>query len=982
MNQQKLLNYLFTITAGFVAGIIYGTYEPLAPEELPYLVAGTIFVLVAGYTFAQMFDESPEGRKFVYFLLILSIALLLGWGRYSASLGRLEEDHISDFTVDDWSKTSVIEGTVIDQPTVNRNEAELLVEPDKIWPSKDSNEPIEVTGGNITVIVQDSRRDQDFGYEEASSNKIYADRLRIEGALIGLPPKTNPGGGSFARYLSRQGIFGSVWPDKIKRLEKRRGNPLVALALDLQTEMLRVVKKTMPYPQSAFLGGSTLGLRGGLEFTTTPFGEGKNLISHEFKAAGTYHVLAVSGLHVGVIAGALLALFSGLRIPQKIYAPLILFALLIFTIITGARPATIRASIMMGLVVIGMAYLEQGLKDSVLFGLSLAALLILLYRPRLIYQAAFTLSFSAVLCLALLTGPIEEILNKVRDLTFITFWFFFAVSTVLWMTNWNWFFSIHVYLPYFVVWGGIFWLTYRFDRNNRILQGFGFEKIPTAISGFIAAQFAIQLGMMWPLSAYYFMKFPYAGGYANFVAIPLVGVVVPLGLMAELVGLIPSIGSWLALVLNAGNYLAVTAFLWISHVFTVYFPYPAVRKLTLFHLFCLYSALALLAFWKPIYGYFSRTIYWVTDNIFHRLVVRPRRLFQVFLATGAIILFGMSYQYEPSVNSLRVTVLDVGYGSSIAIQTPDRKRILINGGARKWDWHNKNNLPDRYDPGERTIAPFFLNQRIKSLDMIVAQSTEPQYIGGLPYILNQFSVSEVYGPMREDSLKPLSLDNYVNALDNYYYRDNQDASWFKNDYYKNWKRLWTPLKNKDIPYSRPTRGTELYTGNFSSNNERKITLSVLNPDRRANFDSYSSQNRSLVLSLKVEGGPSFLFPGDIRREAQQNMIDYVAPQKLRHDVMMAPSNGMQDNSISDTFVKKVDPDTMVFSTGRPDIKGPLAEDLQDQLKKNWKKAMSLLSSNSVYRTDRDYAVIFKTKGESLSIETYAERWKTEEKSSI
>lgn len=975
MSQGTLLNWLITLTVSFLAGIVFGTYSPLRPGSLFYLFVGCFLLLASGYYIVESLRNRPVLRRTILVSSLILIAFLVGWGRYSYSLGEFRTNHVSDFTVSDWSRTATIVGTVVDQPTVNQVEARVVVKPTKIWPTQDAAEPIRVSGGKIMLRVSRFTSELQLGYARVSDNDIYGDRLKITGTLSELMSQRNPGTFSYKRYLSSKGIHGAVWgPEKLKRIEELSGNPVVAWALDLQTELLRVVKKTMPYPYSAFLGGSTLGLRGGLEFTETPFGTGERLISQEFKAAGTFHVLAVSGLHVGFVAAALLALFTGLRVPPEFYAPVILGSLLIFTIVTGARPATVRAAIMTGLIVIGMAYLKQGLKDSVLFGVMLAALFILLHRPRLIYEASFTLSFSAVFCLAVLTGPIEAILENIRDVTFLVFWGFVALTTAIWIDAWNWFFYPSVYLPYFLAWGGGFYVSHRLDQRYNVLDGFGFARIPTAISGFLAAQFAIQLGMMWPLSAYYFLKFPLAGGYVNLIAIPLVGVVVPLGIIAELIGLLPGPGEWLALVLNAGNFLAVSSFMWISHVAAKYFPYPAVRKFKIVHLLFLYGALAVLAWWRSLYFLTKRCWYWAADNVFFRLPVSPRYLVGSLITLAGVLLFGLTYYQRSGLDSVRVTVLDVGYGSAIGVRTPGGKNILINGGRRVWDWHNRGNRADRQDVGKLTVAPFFLNQRIKQLDLVVAQSPEPQYLGGFPYILKQFEIGRVAGPLAVSDVTPLNMRSYLDALDNSYYRSQRDAGWFRNDYYGGWKRFWKPIENRGIPYSRPIRGRVLHEERVElSGRPTKLILEVLHPPERTDYDAYASSNRSLVLSLRIGDELSILFPGDIRAAAQEDLTEYYSAGKLRHDVMIVPANGTAKSSVRRDFVRAVQPEFLIFSTGYPDIKGPLADKLQAQLSENWKQVVALRSEDKVFRTDRDYAIIVETRGQQFSIDTFAAR---------
>ncbi len=974
MSQRQFLNVLFQATVGFISGVIFGSYYPVGPDQITYLLGFIVFWLVAGYFLWEITGKSASVETWVRIGLVLSLAFLIGWARYSSALERLEDRHVSDYSGSNWDKSVRVVGTVSAQPEVDRLSATLQVTPDKIWPSPDADKPEIPSGGDILVKVKkDNFKDLSLGYQQASANDIYGDQLRIVGALIEPFEKSNPGGFSYKTFLRSQGIYGAVWsPEQLERLDKRTGNPIVAYALDLQEEMLKTIKMTMPYPHSAFLGGATLGLREALTYTKMPFGEGEKLISDVFQASGTSHVLAVSGLHVGVIAGAFLALFSGLRIPKKIYAPLILFSLLIFTILTGARPATVRASIMMGLIVLGLAYLDQGLKNSVLFGLCLSALFILMNNPKLIYEASFTLSFAAVLCLALLTGPIEQIMDQIRDLSFLVFWLCIGVSVAFWAVSWNFFFQWYIYVPYFGFWGIIFYVTFRYDRNYRLLGGFGFHSIPTAVTGFLAAQFAIQLGMMWPLSAYYFQAFPIAGSFANLIAIPLVGIVVPLGLLAGMVGLIPEVGPWLALVVNAGNYLSVTAFLWVTDFFATYLPYPLVRKMNLFHLVGLYLALTLLAFWETIYGTFRQTVFRITDQIFGRLVVYPWKIWVGCLAGGALLFLGFSFQNEPSSDALQVTVLNVGYGNGIAVRTPDENRFLINGGPRLWDWHNTDNLPERRDAGKQVIASYFLSNRIKTLDSVVAQAAEPQYIGGLPVILKHFTVDRFYGSLPKKPLTPFNKRNYLKALDNYYYEENSEESWFVKDYYRNWERLWNQIRANGIPYDRPNSGTKLYEGSFEGSSGKSIELSVLHPPEETRYNRYASSNRSLVLSLRVQDGPSFLFPGDLRRGGQEDLLETYNDRELNHDVMLVPSSGMEKSSVREKFVNSVDPRYLVFSTGTPEIKGPLASKLQNRLTKNTKKAKNLVSEERILRTDQDFAITFRTQGSELEVRTVAE----------
>ena len=128
-------------------------------------------------------------------------------------------------------------------------------------------------------------------------------------------------------------------------------------------------------------------------------------------------------------------------------------------------------------------------------------------------------------------------------------------------------------------------------RGRGLPLSFSYAALPQGISTFLAAQFGIQVGMMIPLSAYYFARWPFAGAYANLIAIPLIGVVVQLAAIGGLLGTIPVVGLALALLLGAANWLASSLFMWIAHASAGAFPYPFVHRpspawLLVYYVFC------------------------------------------------------------------------------------------------------------------------------------------------------------------------------------------------------------------------------------------------------------------------------------------------------------------------------------------------------------------------------------------------------------
>ncbi|MDL2217576.1 ComEC family competence protein [Christensenellaceae bacterium OttesenSCG-928-M15] len=126
-----------------------------------------------------------------------------------------------------------------------------------------------------------------------------------------------------------------------------------------------------------------------------------------FRESGIAHLLAVSGLHVTLLCGALLLLLKRLHPYLKLL--LIGLFLLFYCMFTAFSPSTLRASIMMLCLLLGNA-LER--RSDPLCALSFSCLLILLIAPFELFTVGFQLSFCAVLGLLLLATPLTRYLNR------------------------------------------------------------------------------------------------------------------------------------------------------------------------------------------------------------------------------------------------------------------------------------------------------------------------------------------------------------------------------------------------------------------------------------------------------------------------------------------------------------------------------------------------------------------------------------------
>ncbi len=131
-----------------------------------------------------------------------------------------------------------------------------------------------------------------------------------------------------------------------------------------------------------------------------------------FRYGGIAHLFAVSGLHIGVIFGALTLLFKLFPVNRFISAAVRLFAVIFYAGICGFSPSSVRAVCMCAVSVI--AFLSYRKNDG-LSSLSVAAVVSLLINPLYLFGAGFLLSFGAVLGIVMLGRNIQDALFFLPD---------------------------------------------------------------------------------------------------------------------------------------------------------------------------------------------------------------------------------------------------------------------------------------------------------------------------------------------------------------------------------------------------------------------------------------------------------------------------------------------------------------------------------------------------------------------------------------
>ena len=194
--------------------------------------------------------------------------------------------------------------------------------------------------------------------------------------------------GGWAEYLRLRGVAGVFWAEGVEVLEEGKLTPLRVL-YGLRETLRGAIRRAFPGEARPLVEALLLGARGGLDRD----------LREEFRRAGAAHLLALSGLHLGIIAYGLWRLLGLFRIrPGHRY--LLLFSVVgLYVGLVGGRISLVRAGIMFGFLGFFWVLWEWGLvlRDwyDPLQGLSAAAMVVLSIWPWSALDLGFQLSFSA-----------------------------------------------------------------------------------------------------------------------------------------------------------------------------------------------------------------------------------------------------------------------------------------------------------------------------------------------------------------------------------------------------------------------------------------------------------------------------------------------------------------------------------------------------------------------------------------------------------
>ena len=449
-------------------------------------------------------------------------------------------------------------------------------------------------------------------YGQPQNSPAYGDRIAFTGKIRGLHNFNNPGGFDYKRFMAYRNIWASTYTSgnglHIQQGSKPSG--LLARVPEMRRQAADFIGAASRGDARAVLSTLALGRR-----DLIPPG-----LAEAFNRAGASHILAISGLHIGIVATVAFLFFSRLlrRLLPLRHGPAAGKAAALFTLIpvwayallADLSPSTQRAAIMVSIFLFSLMIERE---HDLINTLALAALMILCVHPASLFAVSFQLSFMAVLTIILglsAAGPaIAAACGSSRHLR--------------WLIN------------------------------------------------FMAVSFFAILGTT-PIVMHYFNQVAFLGIFTNLLIIPAIGfIVVPLTLFAVLVCLPLNPGLARGCLHLAEMLLdqVLPVIYWIGSL-----PWSAAKTITpsWLEMTCIYSLLFALF-------YLVRNRHSPASEVKERQIRTAAALVLALAVFAADIVYCCHERFWN--RDVRAAILDVGQGSSALLALPGGYRMLIDGGG-------------------------------------------------------------------------------------------------------------------------------------------------------------------------------------------------------------------------------------------------------------------------------------------------------------
>jgi competence protein ComEC len=462
---------MFRYILSLVVGIILSYNFPGSFWD--YLLWGSVVLIIAGLVLAYRF---PEFFAISFFLFWIS----LGGMRYHHALSKNSPNFIGQVYKPGNLISVTLSETLAPKPKSWRSVGQVSMydSSTRTW--------LPLSGKVILYFAKDSI-DATLGPGSV---------LVIKKSLQPIKNSGNPGAFNYVSYAASNDWYYQVFLGHDEYLvSKKKLSPGWRIwPMRARNHLLQILHRNIPDAKSKGVAQALLtGYRNDMD----------KELSLQYAGTGVAHIIAISGLHLGIIQAGLLFFLTPLRRKEYGKRGMYLFAIIflwVFAFVTGASASVLRAAFMFSMLLFGKVIGRRGNPYNTLCA---SAFFLLLFQPGLLFNVGFQLSYSAVLSIFLFSRPI---------------------------TNWV-------------------------QTSNRVVH---------EIWSMVAVTLAAQI-LTLPFVLYYFHQFPVYFLLANIMAIPLVWLALNLCLLLTLIfWWLPPLASLLGKAIHLTIYTMNACIAWVD----------------------------------------------------------------------------------------------------------------------------------------------------------------------------------------------------------------------------------------------------------------------------------------------------------------------------------------------------------------------------------------------------------------------------------